>query len=233
MTLNPEIAACNIVLVGQFNPAIFHPAWLLKEGLISEEENDDAEVAIVHPDICQFSVANLNITIEPQRAVIETQIAPWVRVIDFVGRVFGELLPHTPVSVAGVNSMQHFKLMNADQRMALGRNLAPVGAWGSWAGDLENNKGQEHQGGLMVLTMRQLWYEEDFIGHVQTKVEPSTRIPNNAGVYIEVNTHLQPRIAGSLSGPEIIKYMANNFQSYLDRGDWICGELFKTNGIYQ
>ena len=57
MRLEATADNVSIVLLGAFNPKIFHPAWLAMHGLISPEQADDADVVIVHSDITQFTAA--------------------------------------------------------------------------------------------------------------------------------------------------------------------------------
>jgi hypothetical protein len=44
----------SIVLVGNFNPAIFQPAWLAAKGLIRESEASAAVVEVIHPELAQY-----------------------------------------------------------------------------------------------------------------------------------------------------------------------------------
>lgn len=50
----PEISAGSIVMVGSFNPSIFHPQWFARQGLLSPAEADAAELKVQVPQICQF-----------------------------------------------------------------------------------------------------------------------------------------------------------------------------------
>jgi hypothetical protein len=50
-----ELEGLTIVVVGSFNPAIFHPAWFSRCNLIRQEEADSAKVEIVHSEVAQFS----------------------------------------------------------------------------------------------------------------------------------------------------------------------------------
>lgn len=47
----PEILGVEIVLVGSFNPKIFHPAWFAAQKLISQEAADESNVEVVTNDI--------------------------------------------------------------------------------------------------------------------------------------------------------------------------------------
>ena len=68
---NPKIQGLSIVLIGDFNPKIFQPAWFGMEGLIARKDVEDAEIQIVHPDIVKFNLKWLffNVTRERIRQI--------------------------------------------------------------------------------------------------------------------------------------------------------------------
>ena len=49
MRIEPEISGVSVVLLGDFNPAIFTPAWFVLHGLLQEDVADSAELRIAHP----------------------------------------------------------------------------------------------------------------------------------------------------------------------------------------
>ena len=67
MVKKPEIEGMSIVFRGDFNPKIFQPAWFAAQGLIRNEEADEAKIEIIHPTIVVFSLDWLRIQIEPNR----------------------------------------------------------------------------------------------------------------------------------------------------------------------
>ena len=44
MQISPQFEGVTIVLLGQFNPAIFQPAWLAAENLVRPQEAESAEI---------------------------------------------------------------------------------------------------------------------------------------------------------------------------------------------
>ena len=54
MQPDAEIRGMSIVLLGDFNPKIFQPAWFGGHGLIRPTEADEAEVEIVHSEVTKF-----------------------------------------------------------------------------------------------------------------------------------------------------------------------------------
>ena len=41
----------DIVFLGRFNPSIFQPMWFSSHGLLREEEADEAEIGLIHPEV--------------------------------------------------------------------------------------------------------------------------------------------------------------------------------------
>ena len=51
MRIEPEISGVGVVLLGDFNPAIFTPAWFALHGLLPESAADNAELQIAQSRI--------------------------------------------------------------------------------------------------------------------------------------------------------------------------------------
>ena len=105
-----EIEGMSAVLVGSFNPAIFHPQWLARHGLVSEAEAEAANIEIVRPELSVFTVGLLRMVVEQVRLRVETTTAEAsgpVRDL-IIGAM--HLLEQTPVSQMGINRAMHFKM---------------------------------------------------------------------------------------------------------------------------
>jgi hypothetical protein len=146
-----EISAYSVVLLGNFNPTIFTPAWFEKYGLLTEDEAAAADVSVIHPNIARFSAAGLTVQVENTR-FSTTGVVSAVQIKDFVLKTFRDYLSHTPLRMMGINREVHFKLANADARMRLGRSLAPLAPWGDWGKEIGQTK---EPGGMLSLTMHQ------------------------------------------------------------------------------
>ena len=184
----------TVILGGQFNPAIFSPAWLQTRGLISEEQAMNAKLGLIHPQIAQFNVADFEVKVESNRFEISTAEEPFVQVADWIKVIFLENLSHTPVKVASINYSCHFAANSVAQRHALGRKLAPIEPWGSWGQSLDEPKLYE-KGGLRSLTMSREWDPEQLQKRARVvQIEPSVRadIVNRAvGVYMLINDQFE------------------------------------------
>ncbi len=166
MILEPEIASTSIVLLGKFNPAIFHPAWFELHEIVTASDGKGALAEVVHPDLSIIQFESMRIQVEPNRFTVETRSDPSVRIADLVAKTFGEFLQHTPISTAGINRQCHFRLQNAERQHAMGRRLAPIEPWGKWATRLATvGPGVRH--GMRSLTMQEIFERDGFQCHMQ------------------------------------------------------------------
>jgi len=191
MRYTPEAQLVSIVVIGNFNPAIFSPAWLRLHDVISDDELAVASIKIAHPGISDFDIDTLNIQVTSERfSAIITSI-PSVRVADLVEIVFGSLLRHTPVRQVGINYQLHFNLDVAARRTALGRKLAPLSPWGAW-GEALDQEDLRRTGGLRSLTMEEVVPDgRKTGGYRRVTIEPSTLKSSlqQAGVFMSINDH--------------------------------------------
>ncbi len=63
LPLETTMDTVSIVLVGSFNPAIFQPMWFAANELIGRADAENAEVAVVHPDITQFRARQMSFVV--------------------------------------------------------------------------------------------------------------------------------------------------------------------------
>ena len=70
--VKPELEDVSVVLVGSFNPAIFHPTWFAREKLIQQEEADRADIKIVSPEVSVFSIGWLQLEVTLDRFAART-----------------------------------------------------------------------------------------------------------------------------------------------------------------
>lgn len=106
-----EADLLNIVVLGFMNPRIHHPAWYQLVGLLNEKEVDEAmksaDTFSVGP-IAQFKTGDFLVACQEERWQIQTTKPECTeRMRNIVGRLFDEILPHTPVSKFGFNFDYH------------------------------------------------------------------------------------------------------------------------------
>jgi len=175
MRIEPEIDAAAIVLLGSFNPKIFQPFWFARHGLVSDDEADSANISVIHSDITAFEIESFTLRVERERFALERKIAPLIVISDLAGRVFGDLLPHTPLRALGINRHVHFDVGDAEKRDRIGEMLAPRLPWGKWGEQVSSGEGAKH-GGLLSLALIQRNVSDRPDGWIQAKIEPSVRL---------------------------------------------------------
>ena len=215
MRIRLEMDTVSVVVVGNFNPAIFTPAWFALHELLPEGAATSAELGVAHPEITQFESDWLNLQVTAGRFVVQTTQAPYIRVCDLAIRVFKEHLPHTPLRTFGINREVHFCVGSTAERDRIGRALAPVQPWGTW-GQRLGASGE--QGGMTSLTMTQVAIEgRPSNDQINVTVEPSRLVGDDRlGVYVRVNDH---HTAGGTDGPRVsgrlMEVLEKNFDSSL------------------
>lgn len=194
MPYEAEILGSSVVLVGQFNPAIFSPAWLARYGVISDDEANAAEEPVTHPQIAQISIQHLTIVAETNKFVVSLTSDPIVRVLDIAVQIFRDLLPHTPIRAFGINYWEHWRVETFEKRLALGRALAPLGPWGEW-GQSFDGPTPEQTGGMLELVMKKPFPpvgegKDKMEGHQRVEIGPSKELADKLrGVFLQVNHH--------------------------------------------
>lgn len=165
------------MLVGSFNPAIFQPEWFARQGLLSQEQVDAADVKIIVPEICHFETEQVVLQVTHGRFLAASkQNANPVPLRDLVRGTFF-VLEHTPVTALGMNRQMHFPLASEEAWHEVGDRLAPKDGW---EGLLEGRPG------LASLSMT-TYHAEPTSSKYTVRVEPSSLI--KFGIYFETNDH--------------------------------------------
>ena len=226
MRIEPEITGASLVLLGNFNPSIFTPAWFGWHNLLPDRAVDVAELKIAQPQITAFRADWLELQIVPERFYISTTQPPFVRLQDLGVRVFREKLSHTPVHSMGINRQVHFLVNSTDQRDRIGRQLAPVEPWGDWGKALQPDG---YHGGMTSLTMTQVNIEGRSPGGLlNVTVQPSNRVglKGNTGVFVEVNDHYTVEDRKSQNATsDILDLLEEVFEDSLLRAEQIIDQL--------
>ncbi len=201
-TIHPAFQGHNIVLVGNFNPAIFQPAWFAAEELIRKQEAEEANLIIGHPDIMIFSLDWLRVEVDRERFIASTTMEPYDEIVrDLVLGTF-KLLPHTPITIMGINRQRHFEMSSEEQWHKAGHTLAPKEIWN----DVLKNPG------TMSITMEESQRSDGLDGYVRVTVEPSNKV--HPGIFIKVNDHFEIRNPEKTSGnKDIIDILENNWSN--------------------
>jgi hypothetical protein len=215
MTVRPEIQGVSIVLLGDFNPKIFQPAWFAAQGLIGTLESEEAEanVEIIHPDVTIFRLDWLTLQVTRERFLASTAQEAYVEVLrDLVFGTF-TLLRHTPAGVMGINLDMHFRMRSEEEWHAFGDRLAPKEQW----------KGVLEKPGMRRLDMEGA-RPDGLRGYIRVRVEPSPRI--HPGVYFSVNDHYTVENPAAVVGcDEIIDILGRHWGESIKRSENIISSL--------
>lgn len=178
MKSDTKIHGHTIVLLGNFNPTIFQPAWFTNENLLQKAEIESATIDVIHADIVAFSLPWLTLQVTRKRFMVETLQMPYFEVIrDLVIGTF-TLLRYTPINLMGINFLKHIGVESLDEWHAVGHKLAPKDIW-------ENLLLKPGMRSLLMQGMR----DDARKGYVLVRIEPSPKVTN--GIYITINEHYE------------------------------------------
>ncbi len=168
-----------IVLVGAFNPAIFHPEWLLRHNLISPDDSESAEIEIVHNDISQFNFDWLKVAVQRNRFSIRTNDpSKFSPLRDLAVSIFS-ILDSTPIRQMGLNMSIRYKIDSENDWHKIGDTLAPKEIWRQSIPD---------RVGLTSLTV-QSPREDEYKGHINITVGPKDITERD--VVFAINNHIE------------------------------------------
>ncbi len=173
-----EREGASIVVIGNFNPAIFHPLWFDNCQLIAAEEAEVAKEVIVTDDFTSFTLPWCRVQVFADRFCVETtDSAKIIPLQDLVAGTFA-MLEHCPIKAFGLNRHFHVQLDSNEKWHALGHLLAPKTVWE----EVIDSPGTRSVS---------IWGERSVVGSTQTRLqarfEPSTKLKD--GVFFELNRH--------------------------------------------
>jgi hypothetical protein len=184
----PTAEDISVVLVGALNPAIFQPAWLAAQDLISESESKNAKVNVISPQAADITFLDFGLQVLQNRLTLRTiDISKSAKICDLVVGILTKL-QHTPISAAGINQSQHISVGGEKVWNKIGHVLAPKSpVWESL---------YQNPGTLTVAVQSLRNSEHPF--HINVTVAPSNVVPPYA---ISVQSNLiskQPKRSARL-----------------------------------
>lgn len=166
----------SVVLIGNFNPAIFHPSWFARHDLVPDREAEAAELEVCLPQISRFRLSWFSFEATEEKLVLkssdESHFAP---LRDLVVGTF-RLLSHTPIKKLGINRQLHFDVLSEKNWHHIGHTLAPKAIW----------DGLLEAPGLKLLNVEGQ-RTDGHPGVVHVTVQPVPLVPHRVGVI--VNNH--------------------------------------------
>lgn len=219
MTIERILQGTSVVLLGKFNPAIFHPSWLTAREV--ESEFDEGIVKVVHRDLSVIEYDTRIYNVQTNRFSLETSTTPGVEVADKTRQIFQDNLIHTPINAIGINRTVHFSVGSQAARTKLGRKLSPITPWGQFGKQMDADDAA-HTGGLKSLTMKSIETVNELRIETNARIEPSAKVPQESGVYMEVNRHFALQDYSDLEGAtRSMKVLAEHFRGSLSKADEI------------
>lgn len=204
----PALQGHSIVLIGNFTPTIFQPAWFAAEELVRKQEAEEANFVIGHPDLLIFTLEWLRLEVTRERLIAETTMEPYDEILrDLVLGTF-RLLSHTPIRFMGINRQMHFRMHSEEEWHQAGHTLAPKDIWD---GILEN-------AGTRSITIEESQRRDGLKGYIRVTVGPSTKI--EPGVFIRVNDHFEVENPESpLGNSEIMSILESRWSESYKRSE--------------
>lgn len=176
---NRQINVLSVVVIGDFNPVIIQPYWLVSKKLIKEEEAESAKVELIHNELVQFHIKDwLYVQVTRERLEVRTAQEPYFDAVrDLVVSIFA-YLKETPLRALGVNHTRHYSI-GEKQYYELGDRIAPLSNWDKLFKKPEVlsveilQKGESNRPG----------------GEIRLKIQPSDSLKKSFSFMTNVNDH--------------------------------------------
>ncbi len=216
----PEVSVdeITVVLLGDFNPKIFHPMWFAHHNILRESEAIEASIEVVHADVASFSIEWLTVQVLRDRftAAIKADVYK-THLGDLVENIF-TLLSHSPVRQMGLNASFRLRFGSEDDWHGFGHFLAPKSQW----------EGILNSPGMRSIVMRGE-RNDDLAGHVNVTIEPDLRTRTDA--LVRINDHyespnLQDEKQSSVEGATwVLRVLKDDFESSFNRSEVLVTQL--------
>jgi hypothetical protein len=194
----------SIVVLGNFNPKIFHPEWFIRKELVDDWNYEEDDNIVVLSDMAQFSFPDqLALVVLSNKYQLKSSLASnYSSLSDLASSTF-DILAETPAASMGMNYHSTIEIPHYDDWKAFGEHLAPPQAWitaAGFIGDLDHEKQQEL--GLWDMTMN-LPRKDDLTGFIRARicVDSTTRARR---IRFSTNNHVELSEAGAKDIPSIL-----------------------------
>lgn len=217
----------SIVLIGKFQPGMFHPFWFWKNDVISEEECRKVTNDIEHPFVISNSISNFqtdkyNFRITQDRFEMILNTKPYELIIDGFKKIF-DSLSTIPITAYGLNFT--FRLeYDAKTMQRIGKKLAPRKYWGTFF----DNELYPMQDGLTHISMKRA---EDF-GSLNLSLQPSKN-SNEPGIIFDFNFHHERDKKDAFDVAYIESVIGDQYDRYLPRVNKLTDEIIERVTSYE
>lgn len=153
----------GIVLVGNFNPSIFHPEWFIRHEIVPawnyparSNSGDEVATVAVLPDLALVEFPDQrNLHVMLNKFTLRcTRASEYLTIKDIVTSTF-DILQETPVTQMGMNYRADIQIADRDLWLKFGEKMAPKSPWLAAAPYIDDLD-MEKQGvlGLLEMTMQ-------------------------------------------------------------------------------
>lgn len=216
----PDISVeeITVVLIGDFNPKIFHPMWFAHHEVLREAEAMEARIEVVHADVSSFTTEWLTVQVLRDRftAAVKAEVyRPHLG--DLVRNVF-TLLGHSPVRQMGMNAAFRMHFKSTDDWHSFGHFILPKSPWV----DVLSNPGLLNVGVQGARTDKHL-------GLINVTIEPDIRLPGDA--LLRINDHFDTphgkdnELASVPGAGWALEILAEDFDGSYDRANTLVTRL--------
>jgi hypothetical protein len=206
-----ELEGEAIRFAGTFNPVIFQPAWYAAQGLLRNEEAENAKVDVIHPDVTSFSTSWLELEVTREWFyATATDLASHELLRDFVAGTF-RLLEHTLVSRLDMAHFTHYALLEGYAEK-LGDVLVPTGPW------------EFLQNPMLARVAVGGERDDGRVGNVQVIVEPSQRVKGGLFVLVADEFELEEGGKPTPAG-KAVQLLSDSWDDSTGRADMIRNQL--------
>ena len=214
-----QIRNISIVLLGEFNPAIIQPFWLVDKKLIREIDAKEANIELIHNEVNKFDLKWVRFEITKERCQLQTSLESHFELVrDLVINIF-EILKETPIFSLGINHEYHFAIERDDLYYRFGNNFAPLDNWNGFLNDpkvlnieiIENNR------------------KDGLNGRYRIKMQPSDlNLASQNKLLISINDHFTIDTAKGENGRklEMIDTLKKVWKSSFERAEQVVNEIW-------
>jgi hypothetical protein len=214
-----HIRNLSIVMLGDFNPVIIQPFWLLEKKFIRELEAIDASLEIIHNEISKFDLKWVTIEVTKERCQFRTSMESHFELVrDLAINIF-EVLKETPLKSLGINHEFHLALPHDEQYYNFGNNLVPLKNWDGFLNDPK----------LLNLEIVEANRKDGLNGLLRIKIQPSDQdLPSKNKIMIAINDHFTIDKNKGETGrkSEMINILKSEWRASFERVDSIIEEIW-------
>ncbi|GBE09145.1 hypothetical protein BMS3Abin11_02276 [bacterium BMS3Abin11] len=211
----------SIVLVGSFNPSIFHPEWFIRHEILADwnypgrrSSSDKPSVATM-PDLAQVEFQNQrNLQVMLNKFTLGcARASEYLSLKDIAISTFG-ILQETPITQMGMNYTAVIQIADKDLWIKFGELMAPKEPWvaaAPYINDLDKEK--QDALGLLEMTM-QMPRPDDLKGFIRPTLKALDLVSRTLS--ISINNHV---VIEDNSAATMIDYLNGHWEIALDFAD--------------